>query len=338
LSERPFSYKIGGYFTPRAQEPNLTYQDDNRARLQKRPEADAVQLANESRWEEAVEANRNLIETVPASPDAYNRLGRALMELGRFEEAREAYAKALEVAPSNTIARKNLERLAILIAPPKTAKAAKTEKPAKGAKVAKKAEGQAPAARQAVSPDHFVKEVGKSAVVTLYRVAPREVLARMTAGDKLTLRVKGQHLQVENSGGEVLGWVEPRYEARLIKFIKGGNQYSAAMVSPNGEGTRVIINETRQDPSLFGKLSFPVPRSTELRHGKDSLLRKSTGEEDYLEEAEFAEVEEETEQQGQEVGTDILPEGFTVLESQEPTIPTEEIEKAVEGEEKEEGA
>jgi hypothetical protein len=319
----------------------LTYQDENRARLQKRPEADAVQLANESRWEEAVEANRNLIESVPASPDAYNRLGRALMELGRFEEAREAYAKALEVAPSNTIAKKNLERLAILISPPKTAKPAKpskTEKPAKGAKGAKKPAEPAPVVHQAVSPDHFVKEVGKSAVVTLYRVAPREVLARMTAGDKLTLRVKGQHLQVENNGGEVLGWVEPRYEARLIKFIKGGNQYSAAMVSPNGEGTRVIINETRQDPSLFGKLSFPVARSTELRHGKDSLLRKSTGEEDYLEEAEFAEVEEETEQQGQEVGTDILPEGFTVLENQEPTIPTEEIEKAVEGEEKEEGA
>jgi hypothetical protein len=319
----------------------LTYQDDNKARLQKRPEAEAVRLANESRWEEAVEANRRLIETVPASPDTHNRLGRALMELARFDEAREAYAKALEIAPNNTIARKNLDRLAILQTPPKPAKASKTEKPAKGAKTAKpvkKAVEPAPPLRQAATPDHFVREVGKSAVVSLYHVAPREALARLTAGDRLTLRVKGQHLQVENNAGEMLGWVEPRYELRLIKFIKAGNEYSAAMVSPNGEGTRIIINETRQHPSQAGKLSFPVQRSTDTRHGKDSLLRKSTGEEDYLEEAEFSEAEEETEQQGEEGGGETLPEGFTVLESQEPTIPAEEIEKVAEGEEeKEEG-
>jgi hypothetical protein len=316
----------------------LTYQDDNKARLQKRPEAEAVRLANESRWEEAVEANRRLIETVPASPDTYNRLGRALMELARFDEAREAYAKALEIAPNNTIARKNLDRLAILQAPPRPARA---EKPAKGAKTAKPAKKKAeptPPLRQAATPDHFVKEVGKSAVVSLYHLAPREVLARLTAGDRLTLRVKGQHLQVENNAGEVLGWVEPRYELRLITFIKAGNEYSAAMVSPNGEGTRIIINETRQHPSQAGKLSFPVQRSTDARHGKDSLLRKSTGEEDYLEEAEFIEAEDETEQQGEEGVGETLPEGFTVLENQEPTIPAEEIEKVAEGEEeKEEG-
>ena len=40
--------------------------------------------------------------------EAYNRIGRALTELGDFNRAKEAYLKALELAPGNTIAKKIL--------------------------------------------------------------------------------------------------------------------------------------------------------------------------------------------------------------------------------------
>jgi len=45
----------------------------------------------QNRWEEAIEANKSLIESFPTDVDAYNRLGRALMELSRYSDAKEVY-------------------------------------------------------------------------------------------------------------------------------------------------------------------------------------------------------------------------------------------------------
>ena len=47
----------------------------------------------------------------PNEVDAYNRLGKALTELGRYAEARDAYAHAVKLDPLNGIAAKNLQRL-----------------------------------------------------------------------------------------------------------------------------------------------------------------------------------------------------------------------------------
>jgi len=45
---------------------------------------EAVQLAVEGRWEEAVDLNRYIIENFGADEGAQNRLGKALTELGRL--------------------------------------------------------------------------------------------------------------------------------------------------------------------------------------------------------------------------------------------------------------
>ena len=71
----------------------------------------AIALAMQSRWPEAVAVNRSLIDDFPGDLESYNRMGRALTELGRIDEAREAFGRVLEVSPHNTIARKNLDRL-----------------------------------------------------------------------------------------------------------------------------------------------------------------------------------------------------------------------------------
>jgi len=71
----------------------------------------AIDLAMNGRWQEAVNANQSLIEDFPNDADAYNRLGRAYLELGDYKRAVEAYRRAAEVDPHNVIARKNLSRL-----------------------------------------------------------------------------------------------------------------------------------------------------------------------------------------------------------------------------------
>jgi tetratricopeptide (TPR) repeat protein len=265
----------------------VPYQDDAKSRPRRELVDEAIELARQSRWEEAVTVNRNLLESFPTDVDAHNRLGRALMELGRFQEAKDAYAHALELAPNNSIARKNLERLALL----------------------KHKEGVPTPHQAAVSPEFFVREVGKSKVVRLYHLAPKRLLATVVAGDLVFLHARGKHLQVETTKKEMLGWVEPKYELRLLQLMKGGNKYEAAVVSVNGDAMKIIITETYQHPRQVGKLSFPAEAAS-VRAGKESLLRRI--EEESLDELEFVETEE-----GEE-DTDTLPEGFTVMENHTP--------------------
>ena len=62
----------------------------------------------------AADINRELTEEFPTEVDGHNRLGKALLELGRYAEARDAYAVSLRLDPMNTIAQKNHARLAKL--------------------------------------------------------------------------------------------------------------------------------------------------------------------------------------------------------------------------------
>src|SRR5690242_12586967 len=90
------------------------FQSEEKIRLRKQLVEQAVQLALQSKWEEAVAANKTLLSQFPRDPEALNRLGKALSELGQYSEAKKAYSESLEINPANNIARKNLERLSLL--------------------------------------------------------------------------------------------------------------------------------------------------------------------------------------------------------------------------------
>ena len=245
----------------------MSYLQEDETRLRRLRAREAIALAMQSRWEEAVEANRAIIEAFPTDGDAYNRLGRALMELGRYQEAREAYEKGLELDPRNKIARKNLARLALL----KEAKATNE--------------------RHKVALHLFLQETGKAATVNLVHLALPKVLAHMVAGDQVFLQPEGQRLWVADRGGTPLGEVEPRYAVRLLELIRGGNQYSAAIASLEEGGVQVIIKETYQHPGQVGRLSFPVKEAEPFRpYIRDTFSRHESEEEEPLSaEAEYQE-------------------------------------------------
>jgi tetratricopeptide (TPR) repeat protein len=218
----------------------MSYQEEERTRLRRQSSKQAVALAMEGRWREAVAANKSLLENFPNDVDAYNRLGRALMELGGYASAREAYEKALELDPYNTIAQKNFNRLSYL-----------------GETVASSEGGF-----DKVEPQEFIEEVGKAGVVNLCHLAPLEILARTVTGSRVNLKIDGPSLIVTDSRGEYLGQVEPRHGQRLIKLMDGGNKYTASIISSTEEAVTVIIREVYQDPSQAGRFSFP-PKGAE---------------------------------------------------------------------------
>ncbi len=231
----------------------MAYQEEEQVRLRRQRSRHAIALAMQGRWREAVAANQEIIASFPNDVDAYNRLGRAYIELGEYSPAKEAYGRAIELDPYNVIAQRNLRRLSYL--------------------------GEAVVGSGADSdraePQYFIEETGKAGVLNLYHLAPQQVLAKMVAGDKVYLKVDGSGLTVENARGEYLGQVEPKHGQRLIKLMEGGNQYTAAIVSSAEDRVLVIIREVYQDPSQAGQLSFPPKGGESLRpYLSDKMLRR----------------------------------------------------------------
>src|SRR3979411_2704437 len=89
---------------------------EDRLRQKRTKSEQAITLAMKNRWDQAAQVNREILEMFPNEVDAYNRLGKALTELGRYGEARDAYAQAVRLDPLNGIASKNLQRLCKLAA------------------------------------------------------------------------------------------------------------------------------------------------------------------------------------------------------------------------------
>ena len=254
----------------------MVYQTEDRGKLKRQRVEQAIQLAMQGRWAEAVEINRATLELFPDDVDAYNRLGKALSELGRYSEARDAYNRALELDGANIIAKKNLARLATL--------------------------GEAMPQREVkgkADPTLFIEETGKTGITTIQRPSV-EVLARMHAGDHVYLHHRENALVVENAGGEYLGEVEPRISRRLIRLMESGNRYAAAITSVADKESRIIIKEIYQHPTQAGRLSFPPSGGEPFRpYIRGGLLKRGREEVTYDEAGGAEEWEEDEEDTGE---------------------------------------
>jgi tetratricopeptide (TPR) repeat protein len=260
---------------------------DEKARLRRQRSEEAIALAMKGQWKEAIAVNLSIIEVVPTDVDAYNRLGKAYIEMGELARAKEAYTKALELDQNNSIARKNLERVAQL----DTLRVAINND------------------RSKVSPDFFIGELGKTGVLNLQKLGPSAVLAKMTARDQVYLKVQGHKIAVENEQGEYLGLLEPQHGNRLAKLMEGGNKYTAAIYSLDNNKAKVFVRESFQHPDLAGKPSFPTKAAEDFQpHIKDTLLRHGETDEELLEE------EGETEDADLEEG-ELLPSGFSIFDA-----------------------
>lgn len=217
-------------------------QEEDRTRLGRKLGQQAVALAVQGRWEEAVAANRAILERFPDEAAACNRLGRALIELGRFVEADEAYQRSLEIDPGNSIAMKNIERL-------KTWMSAGELGQEKARKLGR---------------EFFASTVGKTGVVVLTNVSAIDRIGEIGVGGVVALRRQGHRIYVEDGEGHLLGELDPRHGTRLAKLMQGGNEYSATVLTTSEGGTQVLVREDFQHPSQVGQASFPPTHADRL--------------------------------------------------------------------------
>lgn len=203
----------------------------------------AVALAMKNRWEEAAAVNQTIVRDFPGDIGSYNRLGKALSELGRNKEAQEAFRSVLKRSPNNSIARKNLSRLM---------KLADADTP----RVAR------PASRRART---FLEESGNAGVTSLIKLAPPKNLLNLAPGDEVRLEPTGNGLAVRDESGAYIGQVEPRMGTRVARLAKGGNLYEAAVTSVEESELVIIIRETYKTPAQSGIVSFPSRGGADYR-------------------------------------------------------------------------
>lgn len=239
----------------------MTYQEEEQSRIRRQSSKEAITLALQGQWREAIAVNKKLVESFPGDVEAYNRMGRAYMELGEYAEAGNAYRKTLEIDKYNGIAQKNLQRLAHL----------------------KKSKTTAEADTHKLDPQQFIEEIGKAGVVQLINLGKPAALAKVVAGDSVLLKIAGSALQVETNRGDYLGQVELRHSQRLIRLMRGGNKYSAAIVSSSEKSLTVIVREVYQSPKQVGQLSFPTRGIEGPRPDiTDRVIRRELEQEDAL--------------------------------------------------------
>lgn len=216
----------------------------------------AINLAMAGDWPQAVEVNRRLVEEFDPDAEAWNRLGKAYAQLGRIGDARTAYQSALKLDPNNTIAQRNLQRLAAI----------KVEEVTTSKDDGRRADAA-----------FFIEETGKTVATSVFSDAPKETLALVAAGDMLDMQRDGDVMTVTTHSGTRLGTLDGKLSARLIEMLAGGNEYAIATVAvnPAKRELRVLVRELRQSPQLAGRVSFPAETNSSFRpYIKGSILRE----------------------------------------------------------------
>jgi tetratricopeptide (TPR) repeat protein len=272
---------------------------------------DARQAALDSNWEQAVTLNNQLLERFQKDAEAYNRLGRAKLAMGKLEEAKDAYAKALRADPANLIARRNLQRLESL----------------RGQTVRGSMEISAPGPLPRTTV--FLEEVGRTWVDELVNPGEMQVLADVYPGDQLKLSDDGGRLVVSRMDGDRLGEVEPKTGRRVLDLMAGGNRYEVYALGLSGQTLRMILREVFRDPSQATVVSFPR-QITSRAYLRDRDLLRQRDEADFFlfdddeeeEDTETAAVEADEEETGD---TDTDSETFAedsvqVIDEDESTI------------------
>ena len=221
----------------------------------------AIQTALLGDWQNATAINKALLNHNPNDIEALNRLAFALTVLGKLKNAKSIYKKVLRIDSLNPIALKNIKRLTSISPQKKIKNLALT------------------------TVNHaFLEETGKTKVVALVNVAQPKVIARLTVGQSLVISIKRLKIFIQDKALQYIGVLPDDIGKRLIKFIKGGNEYEGYVKSANDHHVIIFIREIKRaykfkdQPSFlqtvekslsFEKKTLKVPQKENKEHEED---------------------------------------------------------------------
>ncbi len=198
-------------------------------------EEQAIKAALNQNWPKAIEINKKILKDNPKDISTLNRLGRAFWEINEIEKANKTYKKVISIDPFNPIANKNLKRLTT-----------------KGKKKFRKnlKNGFIHSGRV------FLEEPGKTKLVRLIRLNSPDILSEMDSGDPVFFLIKKRLVSITNINKNYLGSIPEDLSQRLIKFIKGGNQYQGFVRSVGRQKMEIFVREISRSKKFTDIPSF----------------------------------------------------------------------------------
>ncbi|MEX0896421.1 MAG: hypothetical protein WDZ94_05845 [Patescibacteria group bacterium] len=189
----------------------------------------AIAAAKHNQWDSAVSLNEQILASFPDDTGSFNRLGLAYLQLEQKDKAIARFTRVLELDRSNSIAKKQLDRI-------KSKKAT---------------------ALPTFNADHFIEEPGKTKIVELHRLAGKPVLEKLSVGKKCVLTVKKRYISVETEDGTYIGALPEDVSFRLIKLIQSGNTYCCLIQRLSSKQCAVFLKEQHKSDENRDTHSFP---------------------------------------------------------------------------------
>ncbi len=208
----------------------------------------AIQAMLLGDWENATFLNKALLNDNPNDIDALNRLAYIFTILGKIKDAKSTYTKVLKLDMLNQIAIRNVKKLTDL----------EFKKNFKNGSVSIRYVNST-----------FLEETGRTKIISLVNTAQPKIIALLTAGQPVLMVIKRSKVFIQDQNKQYLGVLPDDIGRRLIRLIKGGNDYNVCIKSANQHNVVVFIKEIKRASKYKDQPSFLDAREQDLNFSKN---------------------------------------------------------------------
>ncbi len=195
----------------------------------------AIDAAIKANWPLAIELNIKILDSDKKNVQAILRIAFSYLQIGNYEESKKQYHKALRLQPKSTVARQYLEKIEVL----------KQGKPK-------------PQVTTNFDPHLFIESFGKTKTVLLTNLGQKQILARLSIGQQMQLKIKKRRVEIRTDADEYVGTLADDISKRLILFINAKSTYTAFIKEVHFTKVVVFIREDKKGKSVSHHISFPI--------------------------------------------------------------------------------
>lgn len=196
----------------------------------------AIQKALKHEWQEAIELNKKILELDSTNVPALNRLGRSYLEMEQVKLAKKAFTKVLDIDKHNSIASNFISKIKL----------------------------GTTSGSSAMSSFSFIEEPGRTRTVALYKLAPHTILGTLVTSQMVQFKTNSRHIAVQTMDKKFIGYVPDDLALHLLKLIKMGNKYEAAIKTVTKAKVEIFIRETKRATKLKGIPSFTAKDTSQM--------------------------------------------------------------------------
>ena len=193
----------------------------------------AINLALKSNWNDAIKANKQIIENDLSDIEALNRLAKAYYETGNIKLAKKTSLAVLKVEPTNKISLKALD------------------------KYQKNNADFNSGSGQNINISDFIEEVGITKQATLINLCSKKLISLLDSGDEVFLSTHSHRVSVTTKENRYIGRLPDDLSAKLKALCKNGYKYRVLIKSADHNYIKILIKEVERGKNFENVQSFP---------------------------------------------------------------------------------